>query len=440
MRHWWVLFCLLVLGCGEKQVRPILSTETPISIIPTIVPTEVVTPNSDAISTGTAESASQTRFTLKIWVPSLFSPFGDRVASQQFQSQLDLFDRTHPEVKLDVQLKTVAGQGGIVNYLQTGHTIAPTALPDIALLPNDVLPMLAKEKLIFPLDAFVGDELLRLDDLYAASVSMGKVEELLYGYPVGLSDYFHIAYNRTAISETFPIHWGDLLGNQSMKMVLSADSNVLSSLLLQLYLSNNVSLIKNGVVDLQSGPLTKSFGYLSSGVTSKFLVAESFSLPTKEDAWDNYVRGEGSLTIVDAAQFFMRREQNTDIGFAAIPGIEDSAPPLVTGWLWVITTPDSARQALSAELIAHLTGEQYLGQWSEKIPILPANANAFNYWKPNEYTQFLKQELFRAHTIPPSLDMRQRTDLAASVTMIFNDPTLNAPNLTQKALATLFPK
>ena len=438
MRYWWILLFLLMLGCREKEIRPML-TETPAPMMPTIAPTEeIATPSPNTSEDGSAELEYEDRFTLKLWVPPNFSHLDDTEASRQFKSQLDLFERTHPEVKLDVQNKIVSGLGGIVNYLETGQVIAPSVLPDVALLPNNLLPILAKEKLIFPLDSFVSDDLLRLDGLYKVATEIGKVGDVLYGYPMGLTDYSHIAYDQTAISGTLSTHWSDMLGNPSAKLLLSADPNLLSSLLVQLYLSNNLSLVKDGEFNLEIGPLTKSFGYLATGLASKFLVAESFTL-SPEDAWNSYFRGEGTMTIVDAAQFLPRWQKNRQIWFAPIPGIEGAAPPLVNGWVWIITTPDSVRQSLSAELIANLSTEQYLGTWSEQIPLLPANANAFNYWEANPYTKFLQQELARAHAFPTDFDLTQRANLAASVNNLLLDTTLNPPDVAQKALATLFP-
>ena len=72
--------------------------------------------------------------------------------------QMTEFDTTHPDVNLTVSTKKITEQGGTLNYLRSGRSVAPDILPDVVVLPASQLATAVDEELVFPLDSLIDTE------------------------------------------------------------------------------------------------------------------------------------------------------------------------------------------------------------------------------------------------------------------------------------------
>ena len=97
--------------------------------------------------------------------------------------------------------------------------------------------------------------------------------------------------------------------------------------------------------------------------------------------------------------------------------------PVVGGYVWAISTPDVARQAISAELIQWLSNPQNLGTWSNSSGMLPARPVAFAQWENDPYVTFLQSRLQQAHAQPNRLDSVSMSALSEGVASIIQSGT-----------------
>lgn len=396
MRNWlyFIVLWLLLTGCDQ------LDGVTPTTVIPLPTPAPTV---DNPLPEATVESESP-RFELRVWVPPAIS--ADPATSQSqdgnpLVSQLDAFAAAHPDVSISLQTKSVSEQGGILSYLRTGRNVAPNILPDLIALPSDQLETAVKDGLLYPLD-----ELVDLGEMFSAGVEFGRIDNTQYGFPFLITDFYHLVYNPNVITGIFARRWADFSTLERAKIVFPAGRQAGAALLLQLYHGANGSLSDGETTfQFQVPPLTASLNDVQRGIEDGFLLVESANVSSNLDAWNYFSSGNATITLINSETFLVQRAQGNGSSFAPLPTRNTNASPVVRGWVWAIATPNVERQAISAELLTHLTNPQNLGAYSAAMLIPPAGSGAFEAWQPNEYTTFLQTQLAAAVAYPSKLSI-----------------------------------
>lgn len=388
----------MLVGCGLLADDPPVITVTPTLMIPSPVGTLVVpTP----VGTGTSDvAATPTRMVLRLWTTEEISPRSEVRGGGILVEQLDTFASSHPDLLLDVQLKAVSGQGGTLSYLRTGRTVAPSVLPDVVLLQASQLAAATQEGLIYPLDTLISAEMI--NDLYPAAASLSRVNDSLMGYPFALTSLEHLAYNGAVITSTLPITWNAMIDLANADFVFPAAGLTGSRLILQLYLAFG-GVLTNEVnqPNLQVEPLTQALTLISQGRQAGFVLLESDNLTTNGEAWQLFQSGLANIVPTNPRNFLDNRDLVSNAQYAFIPGPNGPIVPLVDAWVWAVTTPDPARQALAGELIRWLSSDATMGGWTSVAAHLPARRSAFAFWTVElPYQSFLQTQLEQAQPFP----------------------------------------
>ncbi len=414
MKRCLLLFCLFLAACDGL----LSGNETPvptISDIPTAAPTTI---SADAAPLTDLTEANNVKFDLRIWLSLEIAQSSDERANELLANQLNEFNNSHPDIELFVEQKTISDQGGSLSYLRTGRNVAPSALPDVIALPAADLVTAVEEGLVFPIDSIIDE-----GGLYPAAIDLGTVDGTLYGLPFALTEMRHLVYNSTAITQPFPARWDNLIDEEGNRMMFAAAGNDATSLILQLY--ND----ENGSFEQQEGKFNFDGNALSAGLdqirlaNENGLFVDQVSQTTDEaDSWQVYLRGDANIVMVSTEFYLEEQISGPRNEFVGIPGRNEAMAPMVSGWVWAVTTPDPARQALSAELIQWLNTASNLGAWSALTGQLPSRPAAFSSWPTNPYSEFLQQELDRAQAIPNRLDSIGRNALINAVVSLINQP------------------
>lgn len=399
MFGWLVLFgfamsaCTLI-GEGETAVSP-----SPPQSTPTHTPTPVETIEA-AISTAvTATAVISTQNTLTLWIPQEI--FGSSEAGlAALNAQLDVYRASHPDLELRVESKTTTGQGSIVNYLRTGHKIADTILPDLVALPTNQLASTTADGLIVPLEDYVDATLL--EDVYPAGLELVRQGNSTLGYPFVLSQPPHLAYDSTLFTNTMPITWTEFIELPGQSFVFPAGGTPGETLLLELYLAAGGTLTnESGQVELQVEPLVIALQQISNGRSNGFILPQSSEIQTLEDSWLAFQNSPATFVQTTGVQFLRQRSDERPLGAAAIPGLENVLPPLVSGWAWAISSPDALKRPLAADLLTFLVENENLGEWSFQSQQLPARQGAFFFWPEDDpYVPFISTQLLAADAHP----------------------------------------
>lgn len=408
MRPIFTFYLLILLLLGQTACRdgengfedgPPPAPEQ-VTVSSNITPVIVTSPTSP-VDTAVATPASPLT-SLILWTSVEFAPRSELPGGQLLGEQLTAFAQAHPELTLEVQPKTLSGQGGILSYLRTGRAVAPTILPDLILLSSDQLLTATNDRLIYPIEQFIPAEMM--DDLYPAAQEMARLEGHTMGYPFAMTGLHHLAYNPTVITGTLPATWDELIQLEAASFIFPANGLEGAELVLHLYLAAGGSLTNEaGQPDLQVEPLTVALNQIGRGRSSGLILLQSGSVTTSAEAWQLFQTGVASLVQTRSAIFLGQGGLANNLGYAPLPGIEQTAVPLLKSWVWAISTPDPARQARAVELIAWLTSPDNLGPWSASSYILPARRSALENWPaPPDYLTFAQAELERAQPYPPT--------------------------------------
>lgn len=390
---------ILVLAAVMASCAYLPGNETP---TPAVTPSSVTPPaGTPVVSTPSFEIASPTpaaQASLIIWLPPEMASRTESGAVV-FSDQLLGFSMTHPDLAISVEQKPAGGQGGILNYLRTGKNTAPSILPDLVALPVAQLTAAADEGLIYPLEDFLNPA--DLEGLFPVAQTWVMHKDHIIAYPFALTGAPQLEYS-SAITNAVPLQWSEFISGTNRTLVLPTIGGSGAKLALQFYLQAGGSLTNEaGQPMLEQEPLTVALEMLRNGRLTGFILPQSSNISTLNEGRLLMQSGATDYALSASDEFLHGRTEEITPGFAAVPGLDGSPPPLVRGWAWAVTTTDPAEKALAVELIRTFTTAENMGDWSFNNRILPAKADAFRQWPVTDpYAAFAQQELERADPMP----------------------------------------
>jgi ABC-type glycerol-3-phosphate transport system substrate-binding protein len=391
-----LLFALILLpGCSLLEGNAIESEGTPdaATVTPGPTPTAGITPEATLVI------APQEQPPIRIWVVEEMSPAANVPGGSILAEQLEAYETNHPDVQLDVEVKTGSGRGGILSYLRNGLDVAPSILPDLIVVAVDLLVPAATEGLIHPLDEHVDSA--TWDDLFPAAQDLGQVAGQSVGYPMTLSNLTHLAYSTDIFTETLPLTWDEFIQPDEAIFAFPGAGQTGAELLLQFYLAEGGALTnESNQPALQLEPLTAALEHFSRGRISGAIPVESSGLTTLSESWQSFGAVANSVQTVDNL-YPALRDEGPNSAFIGIPGPQEPLAPLVGGWAWAISAPDPVRQETAADVMNWLIAGPNMGDWSLAAARLPARRSAFEQWPAgDDYISFLRQELERSEPFP----------------------------------------
>jgi len=332
--------------------------------------------------------------TLTVWTIEEFAPIDEDAGGRQLLNQLLAFGRSHPDVTVDVVIKRPSGAGGIMDYLHTAPPVAPDMLPDITLLDSQSLPRVAAEGLVQPLDGLLPPEMM--ESLFPAAGELGSVDGALMGVPFML-DFEHLVYNTAILTGTGVITWEMILDSGGPYLFPAAEDAPADTALTHYLAAGGTLYDEDGAPRFEIDPLTDVFRFYQLANSQQVIPTTMLQTHSLAESWDAYLNGNALIAHVSAALYLSGRDELLNTAVAPIPGPERAAPPLTSGWHWVIITPDPSRQQLAAELLIWLMSAENLGVWSYASRWLPASAEALAVWPTSdEYVQFAQEQLLVA--------------------------------------------
>ncbi|MCA9918453.1 MAG: extracellular solute-binding protein [Anaerolineales bacterium] len=398
-----ILLLWLTVGCdlASSFNQAISEESTPIPAESgTAVATSTAAPQTTPDIAIPTSPVTQTRPTLRVWLPPEIALATDEGAAV-LNAQLAAYRSNHPYLDLIVEQKGVGGQSGILNYLRTGRAVAPDILPDLIAIPTDQLSLALSEELIYPLGNLVDTSLL--EDLYPSALNLVLKDNQLGGYPFVLTGLTHLTYNSETVTNTIPNRWEPFIA-QPNSFVFPANGLAGGTLGLQFYLAAGGTLTNEaGQVALQVEPLATALQQLFIAENDGFILDQSSNYSTFQESWQLFQAGTANVALTNSEQYLRLRDANGAYQVTAVPGLDRSLNPLVTGWAWAISTSDPTRRELAAELLNTLIDSNNLGDWCYASKYLPSRQAALAFWPEDDaYLPFASDQLSRASAMPVS--------------------------------------
>ena len=433
-----LILILSMLGVVACELQP-ASPTTLIDEEPTleaVLPTPVNTPEP-SVNEPIEEDLStrEPSRALSVWVLPEFETNSETPAGNVISQQLATFDANHPEIQLDIEHKSVVGQGGLFDYFSTASTVAPNILPDLILVPHTALPELVSQGVIFPLDDLITAEENR--DLFPVANDLVVLDGQRYGYPYALSGLTHAAYNTAVYSDTLPSRL-DQIEPTNLKPAFPAAGLEGAMLLLQIYIDEGGQLYdEEGNLAFETTPLLVALRRIQALRESGAIIDSVGEIATHDEMWILYKSGSNSLIVTDNRRFTTEYRESVDLGFSQFPGSIGGLAPMVEGWVWAVSTADPVRQALATELLSWMANGPNMGDWTFAAQLLPARQTAIDRWPQDEYTQFLNSELQRATLRPEMLDSNVGGILQGAMQALFSTTNPPVQSIAENAVAAI---
>lgn len=423
--------CELIEGTTQQQ-----------AVLPTvIVPTPVDTPEPDQVEAVVANaeegSVRDSSRAITIWVLPEQSIDVESPEGALFAQQIADFESSHPDLDLSVEQKGIIGQGSMLDYFSSASVVAPNILPDLVLIPDDMLPRFVEAGIVTPLDELISEQ--DLADLYPVIDEITVFDNQRMGYPHSLSGLTHAAYNSAVYSSTLPSRL-DQLFDLPLKPSFPATSQEGADLLFQLYLDEGGQIYnEEGAIAFESTPLLVGLRRIQALRNSETIARNSSEIANREEMWIDYKSGNSSLILTTSDRFLVEYQETSNLSFGQFPGSINGITPMVDGWVWAVTTADPVRQALAVELISWLANGSNMGSTTVLSERLPARSGAFEFW-PNpddEYIIFLDSELNRAIQRPELLDSNVGSVLQDAMLTLFSTTNPDVPPIAERATESI---
>lgn len=379
----------LLAGC---QLQDLLLPTATITTAPTDLLTADSTPEPNATLTVVATSVAQTR--LVIWVPPQFDPGLDTKAAALLIQRLDAFETIHPDVVVEVRVKTVDGRGGLLDSLSTASSAAPKALPAIVLLSSEDLENAALKENLLPLDSFYKN--FNDPDWLPYAGQLSLVQDAHFGVPVA-GDALVMAY-RPLQSPFPPTTWQELSLQDLPVAFPAADEDALT--ILSIYLASGGKLTNAaGAPLLQKSALLKAYAIINDGTQTDVFPFWLSQFTGFDQSWQSFQNQQAGYSINWVSQSLADRSDNTS--FTLVPKMGSTQVTLARGWLWCIPS-QYANQPYSVELLNYLSDKDFINEWGLESGFVPVRQSGLDAWNNIPEAAVVTELVHNAQSLPPA--------------------------------------
>lgn len=379
---------LILSACTTQPIQVTANAPTPTQIgqpapIETLSPTLTPQPNGP--------------ITLTLWVPPAYTPGEASPAQKILTQQLQSID-TH----VQVLTKNDHGAGGLLDLLTAASPVAPSILPDVIALDTADLEAAARSGLLQPID-----DLLPIDlaaDLYPFARDLGSIDGKVYGV-IYSADLEHLVINTNAIKSP-PTKWSDLTTQRYVFALHDGSSGVSDAVLSQYLAAGGTLQDANQQPALDQAALAKLLELYRQAQRGNNLSNNIFDLNNDTIVWTAFIGSNAALANVRASTYLSVARALPALQFAALPAIDQPAPPIARGWALAIVTREPRRRVAAMKLIAALLSPDRSGAWTQAAKVLPGRVSALAQWdQTNPYTRFIGDQLQRAIAAPSTAIM-----------------------------------
>jgi len=337
---------------------------------------------------------------VRIWVPPEFDPLGNSPASQILKARLDEFTSENPDVRLEVRVKALDGEGGMLDSLVAANAAAPLTLPDLVLLPRPLLESAALKGLIYPYEGLTS--LLDDPSWFVYAQQLAHIKSGIYGMP--FAGEAMVLANRPFLLGTRSYNLEDYLEPGEVLLFPAADPQALYTL--SQYLAKGGSLQDaEGRPWLDEAILTNILEFYQraslAGVMPYWLTQYS----NDAQVWEAFMGGEFPMAVTRASMYLKNSQSGTaDLAMAPMPILDDAPFTLASGWSWALAGQDPEKRLLSVQLAEFLVEPEFLAEWTSAAGYLPPRVDALQNWQDADLRQVVEQISYSAQLMP-SLDL-----------------------------------
>lgn len=381
---------LLVVGissCNFPSIGDILPGNEPTEISSEDDPT----PTSQPTATPAVPVVEPRHLTL--WLPPQFDPEGETTASNLLSSRLDEFVARRPQTELQVRVKSLSGEFGLLESLQMTDIAAPLLMPDVVALPRSLMEEAIRDGLVVPLDEYI--DLITEKDWYDYALDLALVDDQTAGIPFA-GDLMVLAYKENPGNPP-PTDWTLTLGVQRALAFPAADSRGLVTLAWYQSLGGELSG-EDGKPALDGDLMFEVLNFYGQAQDAAVMPYWLTQFETDEQAWASYQERQSTLAITWTSYLLGSDSPNTIL--AAMPTKDARAFTYADGWVWCVVPSDSETEQFALELAEFLADSDFLSIWALEGGYMPVRPSSLEGWSETPYYSTLEKLLPAAVLVP----------------------------------------
>ena len=310
-----------------------------------------------------------------LWVPPQFEPVEDNPAGALLLSRLHAFEKAYPDLKVEVRVKSISGEGSLLNSLAATSYAAPDALPGLILLNRSDMETAALKTLIFPIPSRTAE--YKSEDWFAFTENLVSFQGVQFGLPL-FADPLVMAYSKQTVAYP-PISWQDILNQQNPMVVDLNDRAAIFPYSIYLSAGGEITNEKGDPI-LDPDALTRTYQTIFTGASSNIFPTWLADFQSAGEVENAFLQGQGPYALLWASQVL--RSSSENISIAPVPG--NPATGFVDGWMLCITNPTGDYSRYNMMLADFLLDPDFLAQWSESAGYIPMQRSVLAEWQNKE--------------------------------------------------------
>jgi ABC-type glycerol-3-phosphate transport system substrate-binding protein len=374
-------------GMADHLTAELIRTDTPIAVVqePTLTqPT-------------TLEATPVAPPSMVIWWPEPLAPLNNAEANELLSEQISAFKAAQGNIDVQLRRKMESGVGGIMSTLRAASPVAPGALPDLTLMRRSDLTTAAQAGLIYPLEGLISSAIS--NDLYRAALSLGQVNDQLYGLPY-LLEVQHMAFS--PLDTPPPARFEDILVREISFALPVAQVDQINNVLMVQYLDAGGALPASDANNINVDALSSTLHFYEDALARGLIDPAVLNYISIADYQANLIDGTLGGGLINSTQYLNLLQSGAALDFGPVPTASGSVVGEVDGWMWVLTTSSADRQALAGRFLNWMLNAARQGEYSQAVNMIPSQRTALQTWQDSPYIRFLRQLLNNA--LPPVSD------------------------------------
>lgn len=381
----WFLGVMMLVAC-TSIVQPSTLESTPPNASSTATPTVEVLPNETNIPSLELEPSA---VSLVVWLPDTILPPDNPQISDIMLAQIDAYDASEPLIDVRVRRKKAQDTGGILATLRAASAVAPSALPDIALIRREELLLAVQNRLVQPIDELMSAQVLA--DMYPSANQLGIVNGQMYGAPYLIEALVLASNTVLQAPPTF-----ESLREQDMSFAFPAGrlTGLINDTLFLQYLSAGGERPHAEDADLTLTAVESVLNFYEQMRDDSLVDARILEQASSADYQLDLIEKTLDSGVVSTTTYLRMIAQQPDLTMSVIPTANGEPSTVLSGWVWVVVTSNAERQEHSIALIEWLLAGERHRELTSSLGILPSQRSVLRAsWRDTLDVALLDQML-----------------------------------------------
>jgi ABC-type glycerol-3-phosphate transport system substrate-binding protein len=261
-------------------------------------------------------------------------------------------------------------------------------MPDLTLIQRSDLLAAVQAGLVHPWEGRVSSAVI--GDLHSAALRLGQVDGQLYGLPYVL-EVEHLAYRPSSSEGSWRF---EALLEREVPFVFPANriTGVNDVFLIQ-YLDAGGTFPEAGMETINVEALRTTLAFYEQAAAAGIVRPTVLDYSTPANYRRDLASGIIPAALVTSSLYLELLAEGQDLAYGLIPTLTGQPATVLDGWMWVMTTADTDRQALAMSFADWMLDEARQEDYAQHVRMLPSQRTTLRRMDDAAYAQFVSRLL-----------------------------------------------